>query len=267
MAVSMDGTLFDEAGPANAPAVVLIHGLGLNRTLWQWLLPDLTDRYRVITYDLIGHGDSAAPQVPPTLTLLAGQLAGLLDHLRIDQAGIVGFSLGGMIARRFAQDHRDRTAALAILHSPHARARDAQAAVDARVRLAAAEGPQATVDAALERWFTDSYRAAHPQMMTRVRAWVCANDPAVYPLLYRVFAEGIDEIVAPNPPITCPALVLTGDQDHGNGPDMARAIAGEIANSELVILPGLRHMALVEDPATVNAPLATFLDRHLGDKR
>ncbi len=259
-----NGTAYDLTGPEGAPVVALIHGLGLDRACWQWLTPELTARYRVLSYDLLGHGQSAAPPPDPVLKTFSGQLAGLLDHLAIDPVAIVGFSLGGMVARRFAQDHPSRVTALGILHSPHRRTPEAQAAILARVDAARTDGPQATVEAALVRWFTAAYRSANSEMMDLVRSWVMANDPAIYPLIYRILAEGIDEIVAPKPPITAPALVITGDQDYGNGPEMTRAIAAEIEGAEVLILPGLGHMALAEAPDTVNRPLIRFLDRHLG---
>ena len=259
-----DGTVYDLTGPKDAPAVVLIHGLGLNRAAWQWLAPDLSECYRVLTYDLLGHGESGPPPPDPVLRTLSDQLTGLLDHVGLDRVAIVGFSLGGMIARRFTQDHGARVTALGILHSPHRRTEEAQAAILARVEQAKSEGPSATVEAALVRWFTDAYRAANPEMMELVRSWVTANDPAIYPQVYRILAEGIDEIVAPNPPITAPTLVITGEEDYGNGPEMTRAIAAEIAGAEALVLPGLRHMALAEDPAAFNRPLMDFLDWHLG---
>jgi pimeloyl-ACP methyl ester carboxylesterase len=264
MTVAPDGTVYDLAGRDGAPVVVLIHGLGLNRGCWQWLVPDLVGRFRVLAYDLLGHGESAAPPPEPTLRTLADQLAGLLDHLGIARAAIVGFSLGGMIARRFTQDHPARVSALGILHSPHKRSDKAQAAILARVEQAKSEGPQATVEAALERWFTDAYRARNPAMLDLVRGWVVANDRLIYPDIYRILATGIDEIVKPNPPLGCPALVVTGDEDYGNGPEMTQAIASEIAGAEVLILAGLRHMALAEDPGAVNRPLIAFLDRHQG---
>jgi pimeloyl-ACP methyl ester carboxylesterase len=100
-------------------------------------------------------------------------------------------------------------------------------------------------------------------MMDLVRSWVLANDPAVYPRLYRILAEGIDEIVSPDPPISRPALVITGDEDFGNGPEMSAAIAAEIFGAECLILKGLRHMALAEAPEAVNAPVRAFLERTL----
>jgi pimeloyl-ACP methyl ester carboxylesterase len=256
-----DGTAYELTGPATGPVVVMIHGLGLNRACWQWTTPALDDRYRVLSYDLYGHGQSGLPPDTPSLSLFSDQLAALLDHCGIQTATLVGFSLGGMIARRFAQDAAKRTHALVILHSPHKRTTAAQNAILKRVEQARLEGPQSTVEAALERWFTAGFRQANPEMMEGVRGWVKANDINIYHTIYRVLADGIDEIVEPSPPIACPTLVITGEKDYGNGPEMTRAIAAEIPGATAVILPGLRHMALAEDPRAVNTPLRDFLDQ------
>ena len=106
--VAPDGTRYALRGPEGAPVVVMIHGLGLNRACWQWTMPALTDSYRVLSYDLYGHGGSADPPAAPSLTLFSQQLSDLMDHCRIPRAVITGFSLGGMIARRFAQDNPNR---------------------------------------------------------------------------------------------------------------------------------------------------------------
>ncbi len=164
-----------------------------------------------------------------------------------------------MVARRLAQDHPDRVSALVILHSAHRRSEKAQGAILFRVAQADDHGPAATVELALERWYTDAARANRPDLMDLTRQWVLANDPKVYPKLYRILAHGIDEIVAPSPAITQPTLVITGDEDFGNGPEMSAAIAAEIPGARLLILKGLRHMALAEDPAAVNRPVLDFL--------
>lgn len=258
--VAPDGTRYALRGPEGAPVVVMIHGLGLNRACWQWTVPALIGDYRVLSYDLYGHGGSADPSDAPSLTLFSQQLYGLMDHCGIPRAVITGFSLGGMIARRFAQDNSDRLQGMILLHTPHLRSAAAQAAILERVRQARLEGPDATVEAALERWFTDGFRAQNPAMMETVRGWVMANRREVYHRIYAVLAEGIDEITAPEPPLTCPALVITGDEDYGNGPEMTHAIAAEIPGAEALILQGLRHMALAEAPEAINAPIRQFLD-------
>ena len=215
--------------------------------------------YRVITFDLYGHGESTVPPTEPSLTLFSGQIRDLLDHTGIGNAAILGFSLGGMIARRFAMDHGERLWALGVLHSAHARGKAAHDAIQARVHQARAEGPAATVEAALERWFTDGFRMANPAVMDQVRGWIMANRRENYAPIYQVLVDGVTELVAPQPPIAVPTLVLTADEDHGNSPAMSRAIAAEIPGASLVILPRLRHMALAEAPDLFNERLTTFL--------
>ncbi len=256
-----NGTAFEDQG-GGGPAVVLVHGFGLNRGMWRWQRAALSARYRLITYDLFGHGESAPPPGPPDLALFSEQLLGLLDRLSLARAAVVGFSLGGMIARRFAMDHPERLWGLAILNSAHMRDDAAQQAIRDRVALARAEGPGATVEAALTRWFGDAFRFANPQVMELVRGWLLANDPSVYAEIYAVLAEGVGELIAPKPPIACPTLVLTGDQDYGNSPEMTQAIAAEIPDARSIILPGLRHMAMVEAPEPVNRALLAFLNAH-----
>lgn len=253
-----DGTAYEVIGDSG-PQVVLIHGLGMNRASWQWQAGSLGKHYQMITYDLYGHGDSPAPPSQPSLTLFSSQLSALLDHLGVGKAAVLGFSLGGMIARRFAMDHAARLWALGILHSAHARDKAAQDAIQARVHQAAAEGPAVTVEAALQRWFTEGFRNRNPSTMDLVRKWILANRKGVYAPIYQVLVDGVTELVAPQPPITVPTLVMTGDQDYGNSPAMNRAIAAEIPGSLLVILPGLRHMAHAEAPELFNSELMNFL--------
>ncbi len=132
--------------------------------------------------------------------------------------------------------------------------------IQARVHQARADGPAATVEAALERWFTAAYRASHPEVMEQVRQWIMANRKEIYAPIYQVLVDGVAELISPSPPIAVPSLVMTGEEDHGNSPAMSRAIAAEISGARLVILPGLRHMALAEAPELFNRHLLSFLD-------
>jgi pimeloyl-ACP methyl ester carboxylesterase len=252
-----EGTAYELTG--KGPAVVLVHGLGLNRGMWQWQLPALVPHFEVLTYDLLGHGESAVPEGTPDLTMFSEQLLRIMDHCDRDRAAIAGFSLGGMIARRFALDHPERLSALAILHSAHARTDDEREAIRKRVRQARDTGPSSTAMAALERWFTADFRAANPDVTALIHDWILANDPTIYPGIYNVLAEGDAEIAREIQRITCPTLVMTGDEDYGNSPEMAEKMGALIPNSDVVILPGLRHMALAESPQAFNAPLVSFL--------
>ena len=262
--VSRTGTAYDLSGPDDAPLAVLVHGLGLNRHVWQWHETALSARYRVLSYDLFGHGETAPPPTAPSLSLFSEQLRDLLDELGIAVCTIVGFSLGGMINRRFALDHPERVSALAILNSPHERSAQAQRLVEDRAAQTAEGGPAATLDTSIERWFRADFRAARPEINALVRRWILANDPAVYAQCRRVLAEGVTELVRPDPPIAAPTLVMTAENDSGSTPAMAHAIASEIAGAETIVVPRLQHMGLVEAPASFTDPILRLLDKAIG---
>lgn len=258
--VSENGTCYSVYGNA-AEVVVLIHGLGLDQKMWNWQIGALCADHRVVVYDLTGSGRSAAPTETPSLSMFSDQLNNLMSELGIDRAIIAGFSLGGMIARRFAMDYPQRVRKLAVLNSAHKRDRDAHEAIQARVYQAEEQGPSATVEAALGRWFTTGYREANPDVMDFIRETILANDKSVYPQNYQVLVDGVEELISPDPAIDCPALIMTAEEDFGNSPEMSIAIASEIPDSELVILPGLRHMAMVEAPELFNMHLLDFINR------
>lgn len=257
---SSNGSRYELSGAADAPVVALIHGLGLNRQVWDKYRSRLGQRYRVLTYDLYGHGESVAPPQTPGVTLFSEQLIGLMDELAIDQCALVGFSLGGMINRRVAIDHPDRVSALAILNSPHDRGTEAQARAERQAMDAAAGGPGATLEAAIERWFTPEFRNNHPDFIERVRGWVLANDPDIYAQCRQVLAFGVVELIRPEPPITHPTLVITCEHDSGSTPAMSQAIASEIAGAGVIIVPDLKHMGLTENPSFFINALSEFLD-------
>ena len=253
------GTAFLDTGGAR-PVVILIHGLGLDRHMWRWQLDELSDHYRVVTYDLLGHCETPRSPVTHDLKVFSAQLLALMDQLQIKKAAIFGFSLGGMIARRFAMDHSERVWALGVLHSAYRRDQQAQDAIRARAELTAVEGPGATVEAALARWLSDSFRTQNPDIADLIRKTVRSHPKDIYAENYRVLVDGVEELVAPMYPLTVPTLVMTGDEDYGNSPEMSHTIASEIPGAKIVILKGLRHLAMIESPERFNAELLSFLD-------
>jgi pimeloyl-ACP methyl ester carboxylesterase len=258
---SQNGSVYEISGPAAAPVIVLVHGLGLNRRIWDSFVPRFAQRFRVLTYDLLGHGESAPPPPNPTLTTFSEQLLELLDELAIAQCSIVGFSLGGMINRRFAMDHPDRLRAIVILNSPHERTLEAQAQVEQRALDSAAGGPGATLDATIERWFTNDFIVSHPDFIATVRGWVLGNDAESYALCRQVLAFGVIELIRPQPPIIHPTLIMTCEYDSGSTPEMSQTIAGEIAGAQVIVVPGLQHMGLTENPSFFVAAIAEFFEQ------
>ena len=101
--------------------------------------------------------------------------------------------------------------------------------------------------------------------MDFVRTSILANNKQIYPLIYQVLVDGVNELINPNPPINCPTLVMTAEEDFGNSVDMGHSIAAEIPNAKTVILPGLRHMAMIESPKLFNTELLKFLKVTFGN--
>ena len=256
---SRNGSVYDLTGPSDAPVIVFVHGLGLNRKVWDQFVPRFAQRYRVLNYDLFGHGETVAPPQKPNLTTFSEQLLDLLDELEIQKCSIIGFSLGGMINRRFAIDHPERLQSMAILNSPHERGDEAQKLVEQRALDSAAGGPGATLDATIERWFTKAYIEAHGDFIQTVRDWVLANDTEVYAMCREVLAFGVPELIRPQPPITHPTLVITCEHDSGSTPAMSQAIASEIEGAQVIIVPELQHMGLSENPSFFITAIEEFL--------
>ena len=257
----LPGTAYQYSG--EGPALIMVHGLGLNRHMWQWQREALNKHFTVIEYDLLGHGESAKPAGPYTLQQMTGQIAALMDHLALKRCALAGFSLGGLIVQAFALAYPQRVNALVILNAAHGRTEQERTSLMGRVAQVREHGPASTVDAALQRWFTSDFADQAPQVLEQVRQWVMANDAQVYPELYYLLAQADIPLERAIAQIDCPTLVVTGEQDYGNSPEMSRRIADLIPGARVEILAGLRHMALAEDPALVNSLVLPFLQQAL----
>ena len=255
-----DHTAYDRTGPEGAETVILIHGLGLCRQIWQPFITDLQQRYQVITYDLYGHGESGPAPEPPSLAVFAQQIDKLMEACGADNAHIIGFSIGGMINRRLAMDFPQRCRSLTILNSPHDRGREAQAQVEARALRVRDEGKMATLADALERWFTPGFTQAQPEILDQVRMWRQITDDASYAGAAWVLANGVEELIRPDPPLTLPTCVVTTARDTGSTPAMATEIAAEISGARLHLLPDLQHLGLIEQPQLFIDIINAFLD-------
>ena len=239
--------------------VVLIHGVGLNKDMWGGQVVGLAQHFQVIVYDMLGHGDSPRPAVDTDLAGYADQLRELLDHLGLPQAMVIGFSMGGLVARAFALHHPQRIGALVVLNSVFNRSPEQRAGVIARTAQAAEHGPDANAEAALSRWFSREYQAANPAQIAAIRQTLAGNDAQGYLTTYTLFAtqdmyraDDLDTIQAPT-------LIATGELDTGSTPAMTRQLAARIPGARSVILAEQRHMMPVEAPREVNRMLLDFL--------
>ena len=253
----LDGTQIRATG-AGAP-LVLIHGVGLDLEIWEPLVPLLQPGRRLIRYDMRGHGASAKPPGPYRLDDFVAQLDRLAKALELDRFDLAGFSMGGLVAEAFTARYPERVRRLALLHTVHDRSPAERAAVAQRLAQAEAGDLDGSIEAALARWLNAGFRNSHPDAAAAIERRMRDNDRAAYLASYRVFATADAEILPLLDRIRCPTLVLTGEHDTGSTPAMARALAASLPSATLAILPGLRHLSLVEAPAAVAAALGRFL--------
>jgi pimeloyl-ACP methyl ester carboxylesterase len=239
--------------------VVLIHGVGLNKEMWGGQIVGLAPQYRVIAYDMLGHGASPRPEPGTGMIGYADQLLELLQHLQLPQATVIGFSMGGLVARAFALHYPQQVLGLVVLNSVFNRSAEQRAGVVERTSQAAEHGPDANAEAALSRWFSREYQGANPAQIAAIRKTLAGNDPQGYLTTYELFATQDMYRAADLASIQVPTLIATGELDPGSTPEMARQLAEKIPGAQVAVLAEQRHMMSVESPRLVNLMLLDFL--------
>ena len=257
------GTCYRLAGDLAAnPVLVLVHGVGLDQDMWLPWVPVLGPKFRILTYDLYGHGGSHNPEGPRTVRDFVDQLDDLLDHLGIVEIALAGFSLGAVISQAYASRFAERLTHLVLLHSVYQRTEAQCQAVRERYAITRDQGPMATVEMAIKRWYTESYRLDNPDEMDRLRAVFARHTGDGYLKAYDLFGHAEAEMQHyPVDGVTCPALVVTGSDDTGSTPAMSRKLARDMANSKLVINPLHRHMGPAEFAPVIARQVLSFLTK------
>ena len=240
-------------GPADAPALLLLHSLGTEAAIWEEPAAHFAAGWRVIRPDLRGHGLSTASPGPYSIAGLAQDMLGLLDALGIAQAHVAGVSIGGMIAMSMAIQAGARVTSLMLIDTALA-IRPAQTWLD-RAALVRRQGMAPLVEPVVSRWVTaaalDTPAAHGLRQMLRTTA----------PEGYAAAAEAIAaaDLAAAARGIVAPTLVLVGDQDEATPPSAAQHIRDTISGARLGIIADAAHIPTMERPADVAGAMASFL--------
>ncbi len=237
--------------------LVLVHGVGSYCEAWDGVITRLADEFRLLSFDLRGHGRSAQIKGRFEIDDFTGDLLALADHVGFGRFALAGFSLGGLIAQRLALTHPERLHRLVLLSTVAGRTDEERERVLARLVALKAGDRGSHYDASLSRWLTEDFQARNPDLIAELRRRNAQNDPDCYTAAYRVLAETdfgglIDQI-------RLPTLIATGEHDQGSNPRMSRYMHERITGSRLHILPGLRHSLLNEAPGQVAALMRDFL--------
>lgn len=237
--------------------IVLVHGVGLDRHMWAPFSAALG--LPTIAYDMIGLGDAPKPEGPYALSMYAEQLRDVVEGLGGEPVDVVGFSMGALVAQRFAADHPSLVRRLVLVSGVFDRTADERAAIVARVADVRSGAYLDSVEPALERWFTPAFAAGHPDVVRAVRERMLANEVQSYANAYEVFATGDEELVPLASRITAPTLVVTGADDQRSTPVMAQRLAAAVPNGRSVVVPGVRHLLPLEQPVPLAELVRDFL--------
>jgi pimeloyl-ACP methyl ester carboxylesterase len=258
MFIERDGVRLHYVQEGSGPhTVVLLHGVGSNLASWDGVVPALRDEFTIVRPDLRGHGESDKPPGPYVLLDFVEDLRALLLALDVRRVDLVGSSFGGMIAQAFALTCPELLERLVVISAVAGRTPEQRAQLIARADALQNGGATRTVGAALDRWYTPEYRAAHPELIEQAAARVLDNDPTGYAAAYRVFAENdlADELHR----ISAPSLIVTGEHDPGSSAAMAYLMHERIPGSHVCVLPRYRHALLAEAPDLVARLIRDYL--------
>ena len=260
--MSVEGFVrLDGRDSGSRPPLVLVHGVGLDHTMWDLVVDELAADRLVVRYDLLGHGRSPDPPGERSIDQLVEQCLAVVEAHAGPAPDLAGHSLGGLIALGLASRYPGRLRRLALLNTVFDRTTAEVEGARERLALAGAEGLGSVADLAVDRWFDSAWQEDHPDLVAGVKARLAGNDPAGYLKAYRVFVEGDPLMPAGASLVTARSLALTGELDPGSTPAMGNALAGAIPDCRARVLPGLHHLPPVEAPAEFVAALLDFLDQ------
>ncbi len=234
------------------PSVVLLHGVGLDHTMWEPTAALLAERFTVIAPDLPGHGSRPPVSGGVTLADLADGVVGEIPA----GSHLVGFSLGALVAQHLALHRPELPATLTSVSSVCRRTPEERASVLSRLRTAETDFA-ASAAASLDRWYAGT--DVDPVRVARTEATLRANDVRSFLNCYRVFATADAELEPDLGAIAVRALAVTGENDPGSTPEMTHRLAAALPDCRAAVIPKARHMLPVERPEAFVDCLTTFI--------
>ena len=241
--------------------VMFLHPIGTRGAFWDGVVERIAERYRCITVDLRGHGDSDVPNVGFSLDDLADDAIELLRHERATDAVLVGCSLGGMVTQAIALKAPDLLAGIvladtAYMQTPESRKVAQQRADDSL------KGMPAMLESTLTRWFPPRYLALNPPEVQACRSWLLEDDPVVFSWGWEAIRDlDIGERLKD---IQIPALVLRGSVDASSQRARMEAMAKLLPRSRYVEIEGAGHVAPLEQAEEFARLLVEFIEREVG---
>src|SRR5688572_15569145 len=247
-------------GKEGAPYITFVTGIANDLTMWDRQVEALGKDYRTLRFDLRGHGDTQATEGDYSIELLVRDLNGLLNELNIQKTHLIGLGLGGAIVQAFAADNSHRVNAL-LPCCCRAKMVPQFAAMWHKLReLVAQDGVEAIVEQTSQRWFSDDFKAANPQVLQNVQNMIRGTTTLGYLGVSAAFL-GLN-LEDKLPQIKAPTMYISGAEDKlGGPPELMAELAKKVPGAQHRSVPKAAHIANIENPSGFNSLVADFLKR------
>jgi 3-oxoadipate enol-lactonase len=241
--------------------LLFLHAFPLNRSMWSGELAALLreGHFRVVALDWRGFGESDITTGSSTMEQFADDVAGLMDALGMQNAILCGLSMGGYAAFAFLRKYPQRVKGLILADTrPGADTDEAKVNREQLAQLAESQGTGAIADLQLPRLISRETRQRHPEVEAGIRRMIDAATPQGIAAASRGMAQRADstDLLAS---VTCPTLVIVGEQDVLTPPALAQDYAANIPNAQCIIIPFAGHLSNLEQPESFRQAISGFL--------
>ena len=262
MKTVIDGMTIGYTDDGSGTPLVFIHAFPLSKTMWQPQVDALKDTHRVITIDLGGHGDSDIVPWNDSLDGYAKNIIRLLDHLEITQAVFVGLSMGGYTLFSIYRHHPNRVKGMVLADTrAQADSEEGQVARQSMAEVAFKDGASAIADLMLPKLLAPSTIEQRPEIVEEVREMILQTPTAGIVVDLVAMASRPDSTALLST-ITCPTLVIVGEEDQATPVAESQYMVDCISGVTFVTIPHAGHLSNFEQPIAFNQAIESFLETH-----
>jgi pimeloyl-ACP methyl ester carboxylesterase len=239
--------------------IVFVHGHPFDRSMWSPQVERLSDRYRVITPDLRGYGETTVVPGTTPLSVFADDLIGLLDRLDLDRVVLCGLSMGGQIVMELHRTHPSRVRGIVLADTfPEADTAEGRAVRYEAAERVLREGMGPYAEEVLDKMISPHNVVALPAVAEHLLRMMRGTSPEGAAAALRGRAERPDYLES-LARVAVPTLVVVGEEDEFTPVAVARRMHAIIPGSTLAVIPGAAHLPNLERPEEFTEAVERFL--------
>lgn len=252
---------YNDEGQYGAPVIIFIHGFPFNKSMWNKQVKALKNNYRVVAYDVRGHGNSDAGNEDFSIALFVKDLINLMDALNIDRTMLCGLSMGGYIALNAIENYPDRFDAL-ILSDTNCIS-DTPEVKEKRIKTIESikkYGVEKFADESMNNFFAPESLSTKKKEIAAVRDMIVNTSKQTLYKTLKAFYER-KETCSRLSEIEVPVLIMVGKEDNITPPAAAQLMHEKIKGSIIHIIDQAGHLSNLENPEQFNEQLKKFFKK------